>query len=303
MMRVTRIGARNDVDVLRVEGRLTHETAEELRMACDPVLEAQRSLELDVSGVKFVDDAGVAVLHALEQRGTRLAGCSGFVREMLSDAQRAAPAHDPRRTSHPSPDAALLARLRADDPDAFELLVQQYGGRMLATARRLVRNEDEAHDVVQEAFLSAFRAIDGFAGTAMLSTWLHRIVVNAALMRLRTRRRRREEPIDGLLPTFDGDGHWAEPVSRWATSADELLERRETRAIVREAIDELPVSYRTVLVLRDIEELDTDEAAAILRVTPNAVRTRLHRARQALRTLLDRRFAKRPAALQSIVGG
>jgi len=139
---------------------------------------------------------------------------------------------------------------------------------------------------VQEALLSAFRAIGSFEGTARLTTWLHRIVVNAALMRLRSRRRRREDHIDDLLPRFDEDGRFAEPVVPWETDA--LLERHETRALVRRAIDRLPESYRTVLVLRDIEELDTEETAVALGLQVNAVKTRLHRARQALRTLIER---------------
>jgi len=281
MIRVTRMAAGGGVETLRVEGRLTHETAEELRMACEAVLAEHGSLRLDVSGLRFVDPKGVALLHGLERRGTRLAGRSGFVNELLRDRAAAA-------GSDAASDAALVERLRAGDAEAFEVLVRQYGGRMLATARRLVGSEDDARDVVQEAFLAALRAIDGFAGAARLSTWLHRIVVNAGLMRLRSRRRRREEPIEGLLPRFDEEGRWAEPVSRWDVSSDALFEREETRAIVRRAIERLPLSYRSVLLLRDIEELDTDEAASLLGVTPNAVKTRLHRARQALRTLLQR---------------
>jgi RNA polymerase sigma-70 factor (ECF subfamily) len=162
---------------------------------------------------------------------------------------------------------------------------------LLAVARRIVGNDETARDVLQEAFLAAFRSMDGFAGTARLSTWLHRIVVNAALMKLRSRRRRPEESIEELLPRFDETGHFADAPSAWEASFDRTFERGETRVLVRLAIDELPPSYRTVLVLRDIEELDTDETAAMLGVSPNAVKTRLHRARQALRTLLERRLA------------
>ena len=103
-------------------------------------------------------------------------------------------------------ESTFLGRLRGGDDDAFATLVHQYGGRMLATARRLLRSEEDAKDAVQEAFVSAARAIDGFAGDARLSTWLHRIVMNTALMKLRSRRRRAEEPIDDLRPRFDAEG-------------------------------------------------------------------------------------------------
>lgn len=292
MIRVTRIAEGERVETLRVEGRLTHETVEELRMACEAVLTEQRSLQLDVSGLQFVDPTGVALLHGLERRGSRLESCSGFINELLRERDRAAVGDQRVSTSHPVGDAALVEQLRGGNPQAFEVLVRQYGGRMLATARRLVGSDDDARDVVQEAFLAALRAIDTFAGAARLSTWLHRIVINAALMKLRSRRRRREDSIDGLLPRFDEEGRWAEPASHWDTCSDALLERQETRAMVRSAIDRLPLSYRSVLLLRDIEELDTDETASLLGVTPNAVKTRLHRARQALRTLLQREFLK-----------
>ena len=257
-------------------------------MACETVITEEGALRLDVSGLQFVDPTGVALLRGLTRRATRLGGCSGFLTELLRE-QDQRPAGPPP-TSRSDGDDALVDRLRRGDPEAFESLVRQYGGRMLATARRLVGTEDEARDVVQEAFLAAFRAIDSFAGAARLSTWLHRIVVNGALMKLRSRRRRREESIEGLLPRFDDDGHWAEPSPQWDNASDALCERQETREMVRNAIGRLPASYRGVLILRDIEELDTDEAASLLGVTSNAVKTRLHRARQALRTLLEREF-------------
>lgn len=192
-------------------------------------------------------------------------------------------------------EAALLDALRRREEWAFEMLVRTYGGRLLAVARRYTHNDEEARDVVQSAYLNAFRALDHFEGTAQLSTWLHRITANTALMRLRTRRRKPEESIEALLPTFQDDGHHVEQFADWCAPADVLLERRETRAIVRQCIAQLPDNYRTVLMLRDIDELSTSEVAEMLAMTPTAVKVRLHRARQALSTLLRRHYAAAPA--------
>jgi RNA polymerase sigma-70 factor (ECF subfamily) len=186
---------------------------------------------------------------------------------------------------------ALVVRLQRGDEAAFELVVRREGGRLLAVARRFLRNDDDARDAVQDAFLSAFRSIASFAQGSRLSTWLHRIVINACLMRLRSSRRHAEESIEELLPKFAEDGHQVNhPTAGWDGSAEHLLLRGETREIVRRSIDRLPQTYRSVLLLRDIEELTTEEAARLLGVTENAVKIRLHRARQALRTLLEPSF-------------
>lgn len=192
----------------------------------------------------------------------------------------------------PTEEVAFLDRLRAGEDNAFADLVRENTGRLLAVARRLLRHEQEAQDAVQEAFLSAFRALSSFEGQCLLSTWLHRIAVNACLMRLRRRERRPEEPIDDLLPAYQADGHSVESFRPWDESALERLERDETRALVRAAIDRLPETYRTALLLRDIEEMETSDAARLLGITPNAVKIRVHRARQALRTLLDASLAE-----------
>jgi RNA polymerase sigma-70 factor (ECF subfamily) len=115
----------------------------------------------------------------------------------------------------PEAEGALLARLKAGDDAAYDELVRAYGGRLLAVARRFLRSEDDARDAVQDAFLSAFRSIERFEGNARISTWLHRIVVNASLMKLRTRRRKPEQSIEELLPGFVEDGHMEAPASPW----------------------------------------------------------------------------------------
>lgn len=184
-------------------------------------------------------------------------------------------------------ESILLAQARSGDEAAFEAMVRRFGGRMLAAAQRLLRNEEDAEDALQEAFLSAFRSIHRFEGQSQLGTWLHRIAINAALMKLRSRKRRRDRSIEDLLPSFDEDGHRRDVRPPWHAGSETMLERQELQAMVRRKIDLLPPDYRTVLVLRDMEELSTGETAEVLGIQPGAVKTRLHRARMALRGLLE----------------
>ena len=195
------------------------------------------------------------------------------------------------RTTPDPTELELLAQLRAGSEEAYQTLVTSHAAPMLRVARRMLRNEEDARDAVQDAFLSALRSLDQFQGEAKLTTWLHRIVVNASLMKLRRRRRKPELAIEDLLPRFLADGHQVHSSSEWSLPADKVVERSEVRVLVRSCIDQLPESYRTVLLLRDIEEVDTEETARLLSITPTAVKVRLHRARQALRALLDPHFS------------
>lgn len=197
-----------------------------------------------------------------------------------------------RGSAEEAEDPELLAALRAGDLSAFERVVREQGCALLNVARRLLRNDDEARDAVQDAFVSAFRSSSRFEGASRISTWLHRIVVNSCLMRLRTQRRKAEVPIDEWLPAFQADGHHEATFVDWSNTAYARLEQQETCAHVRSCIDRLPDSYRTVLLMRDMEELAIDEIAVTLDISPNAVKIRLHRARQALRTLLDPSFLR-----------
>ena len=191
-------------------------------------------------------------------------------------------------------EAELVAGLRRGDDDAFETLVRAYGGRLLQVARRFLKEED-ARDALQEAFLSAFKSIDRFDGKARVSTWLHRIVVNAALMRLRKKSTQMEESLEPLLPAFLEDGHRADPGTGWPDNPEEVVGREQMRQIVRSAIDRLPDKYRNVVLLRDIEELNGAETGELLGLTPGAVKVRLHRARRALREILDPRIRESAA--------
>jgi RNA polymerase sigma-70 factor (ECF subfamily) len=187
-------------------------------------------------------------------------------------------------------DDALVEGLRSGDQQAFEILVRKFGPALLATARRYLRSEDDAFDVLQDGLLCASKSIGKFKGDSQLSTWLHRIVINCALMHLRTQKRRSEIQsleIDELLPRFDPAGNWMDGHSR-SMPAQVYLEVFETRAMVRRCIEQLPDAHRLVLTLRDIDELDTEEVARLLGLTGNNVKVRLHRARQALKALIER---------------
>lgn len=181
---------------------------------------------------------------------------------------------------------SLLERLLAKDERAFEELTREHAPRMLAVAKRFLRHDEDAADAVQEAFLSAFKSLSRFAGDSTLSTWLHRITVNVCLMMIRSKSRRPSLSIDELLPTFDETGHHAVSPGRWGENALDRVCAEETRAQTRSLIERLPAPYREVLLLRDVVEWDTEATARHLNIGVGVVKTRLHRARQALRALL-----------------
>ncbi len=179
------------------------------------------------------------------------------------------------------------------DKTATEQFVRSNAGWMLSVAKRIVLDTASAEDVVQDAFSNIFKNLEAFRGDAALKTWMHRIVVNQALMALRKQRRRNEQPIEELLPEFDGSGcRIDEPsmLSHMAETPEALLLSSDRRQQVLSSIDRLPDSYRVVLMLRDIEELSTAEVAEVTGLSETNVKVRLHRARAALKKLLSPLF-------------
>jgi len=168
-----------------------------------------------------------------------------------------------------------------------EELVRANIGWMLALAERLLRDRGLAEDVVQESFVRAFDGLANFEGRSTLESWLHRITVNTALSKLRQVKRLAEQPIDEHLPEFDRHDCRIELPWSQLASVEEIMESDDLRRRVYVAIDELPDAYRVVLQLRDIEEYDTSEVAALLDITETNVKVRLHRARAALKKLLE----------------
>ncbi len=182
---------------------------------------------------------------------------------------------------------SLVAGLKSGDEAAVETMVRTHSGAMLSVARRILNDDALAQDCVQEALINALRKIGDFQERSSLSSWLHRIVVNQSLMKLRSRRSVTEVPVDEWLPIFDETACRIEaPWPHFATP-DEIVERADLRDLVHQAINQLPESYRVVLQLRDIEELTTREVAEGLDLSEANVKVRLHRARAALKNLIE----------------
>jgi len=182
-------------------------------------------------------------------------------------------------------EAVLVGQLCAGDRAATERFVRTHAGWMLALAQRYVKDPALAEDCVQEAFLLAFRGIGTFQGRSALKSWLHRIVVNAALMKLRARHLCSEQPLEEALR--EGGRCCAEAAWVEHATPDRLLESKEAGELVAAKLLELPDCYRIVLLLRDIEGLSTEETARLLGTTEGAVKVRLHRARAAFRALVE----------------
>jgi RNA polymerase sigma-70 factor (ECF subfamily) len=185
-------------------------------------------------------------------------------------------------------DAELVGRIAGHDQAAFEVLTRRHNGRLFRVARAILKDDAEAEDALQDAYLDAYRHIDDFHGGARLSTWLTRIVINQALMRLRKHKR------DRIVVPF-GDGSGTEPDQAEADVADERSEsppgatlRAEIRRALERRIDELPTAFRTVFVMREVEDMTVDETAECLSIPAATVRTRLFRARALLREALAR---------------
>ena len=193
-----------------------------------------------------------------------------------------------------SDDVDLLARLRVGDPAAIEQLMEAYGDRVYRLAFGVTRNEADAQEVVQDVFLTVCRKHSTFEGRAALSTWIYRVAMNAALNKRRGKRAELETSLDAELPTYLADGHREGPrpylLADWSNTPEQELLSGESRAVLTRAIEGLPAHYRAVLLLRDVEGLSNEETAALVGESVSSVKSRLHRARMAIREQLTRHF-------------
>ncbi|SNT42326.1 RNA polymerase sigma-70 factor, ECF subfamily [Granulicella rosea] len=174
----------------------------------------------------------------------------------------------------------MIAAILAGESRLFHELIRPYERNVYAMAFSFLRNEADAEDASQEAFLRAFRNLSGFRGEAKFGTWLVSIVLNEARSRLR---RKNTVKMESLEEDPDKPGHISPALLRdWREIPSESLERQEIKLLLQEAVTSLPPIYREVFVLRDVEELSTNEAAEILQISVAAIKVRLHRARLML---------------------
>jgi RNA polymerase sigma-70 factor, ECF subfamily len=182
-------------------------------------------------------------------------------------------------------DVDLAARIAHRDSTAFEQLMRQHNGRLFRVVRAILKDDAEAEDALQDAYVDVYRHIGEFKGTAQLGTWVTRIAVNHALMRLRKHRRERQ-----VIPIHESETEAQAEVESVPDAAAEspvtTTIRAEMRAMLERRIDELPVAFRTVFVMREVEEMTVDETADALSIPPATVRSRLFRARALMRNAL-----------------
>jgi RNA polymerase sigma-70 factor (ECF subfamily) len=188
-------------------------------------------------------------------------------------------------------ESTLVARTREGDARAFTDLVRRYEGKIFRLAQHITQNREDAEDVLQETFLKAYEHLDQFQGNSKFYTWIVRIAVNQALMKLRKRRSDKAVSIDESIDT--GEDTVAREIAAWDPNPEERYSREELQAILTAAIDSLAPPYRAVFVLRDMEELSTEETADALALSIPAVKSRLLRARLQLRDKLTRFFKRK----------
>jgi RNA polymerase sigma-70 factor (ECF subfamily) len=188
-------------------------------------------------------------------------------------------------------EAPLLERARRGDAAAFTELVERYERKIFRLAKHITQNDEDAEDVLQETFLKAYSHLDTFQGNSKFYTWIVRIAVNEALMKLRKRKSDKSVSLDE--PTDTGEDTMVREIAVWEDDPEQKYSREEIREILDKAVESLRPAFRTVFVLRDIEELSTEETAAALDISIPAVKSRLLRARLQLREKLTRFFKRK----------
>jgi RNA polymerase sigma-70 factor (ECF subfamily) len=297
-----------------LEGKLIGPWVEELRQLSNTALLGNKTVTLDLEKLWFADLAGAGLLRDLHQRQVSQINCSQFITQQLlavhqptiegkgatmtKTSEKALPAENQtwsrkargaNVTKTNSGESCLIDRVLNGESECFYELVRPYERAIFLAALSLVRNEADAEDIVQEAVLKAFKGLRSFRQEAKFSTWLIQITLNEAKMRLRKDRRHLYESLDEGQCSEDGD-YVPKDLADWREIPSEALEQKELREALIKALDSLPEKYRTVFVLRDMQQLSIAETAQVLGISEASVKTRLSRARLKMRDTLATSF-------------
>src|SRR5579862_2732300 len=231
----------------------------------------------------------LAAASALPILGLAFAWDNGRSRKMATEGSTFAPPVE--ISPEVEAELELIARARSGDTGAFSQLISRYEGKIFRLAMNITQNREDAEDVLQEAFLKAYEHLNQFQGNSKFYTWVVRIAVNQALMKLRKRKSDRSVSLDEGIDT--GEDTVTREIATWDENPEQKYSREELNAILDDAIQALAPTYRTVFVLRDVEELSTEETAEALGLSIPAVKSRLLRARLQLREKLTRLFKRK----------
>ena len=203
-------------------------------------------------------------------------------------------------TTEPT-DLQLVAKFKKGDLDAFQEIVSRYETKAFNLAMGFTRNMEDAEEVLQDVFVTIYRKINGFQGKSAFSSWLYRITVNAAFMKLRKRKQNQTVSIEDLTPGTES--HWADKLEAVAPGSDTQAMNKQLKEVVYSAIQRLPEEYRVVFMLRDVDGLSNKEVGEILDLSIPAVKSRLHRSRLMLRRKLQRFYDDYSSSTQVVAIG
>lgn len=189
-------------------------------------------------------------------------------------------------------DQQLVEGLKKKDINAFEYFFNEYHKKIFGLIYKLTKNETDAQDLTQEVFLKVLEKVNTFEGRSAFSSWVYRIAVNTAFMRLRTKRNQPQLSLDSLLPQFHESGYQKQMAKDWSREVEGAILNEEFKETINAAIDKLPEKEKIVFILRDVEEISTEKVGDILGLSVPAVKSRLHRARLFLRKRLSKYFEK-----------
>jgi len=298
MLRISTIDESEERVRLVLEGWLVGPWVDELRKESEQQLSEAKALQVDLAKVLFVDPRGVALLRELAGRQVEYVNCSSFLSQHLREATvwgtvtiadarelDSAQTPIPKLNSKVARERKLIERVLAGENEFFYELIRPYERGVFLAAASILGNDTDAEDVVQEAFLKAYRGLARFRQESKFSTWLIQIAINDARMKLRKDRRCLYKAIDAGGVTSEGD-YVPTDFADWREIPSEALEQSELREALNQALNSLPEKYRTVLVLRDVQQMSIAETAKVLGISKENVKTRTSRARLQMRDRL-----------------